>query len=66
MTTAASGNAVAAPAATVLTQGALEGSNTDMASAMVDMIDAQRTYQLTSKAIQTADQMMEIANGVKR
>jgi flagellar basal-body rod protein FlgG len=66
VTTAASGNAIAAPASTVLTQGALEGSNTDMASAMVDMIDAQRTYQLTSKAIQTADQMMEIANGVKR
>ena len=58
--------AIAAAASTVLTQGALEGSNTDMASAMVDMIDAQRTYQLTSKAIQTADQMMEIANGVKR
>ena len=50
-----SGNAVAAPAATVLTQGALEASNTDMAQAMTDMIDAQRTYQLTSKAIQTAD-----------
>ena len=66
VTTAASGNATAAPATTVLTQGALEGSNADMASAMVDMIDAQRTYQLTSKAIQTADQMMEIANGVKR
>jgi flagellar basal-body rod protein FlgG len=66
VTTPASGNAAAAPAATVLTQGALEGSNTDMASAMVEMIEAQRTYQLTSKAIQTADQMMEIANGVKR
>ena len=37
-----------------------------MAQAMTDMIEAQRTYQLTSKAIQTADQMMEIANGVKR
>ncbi|HEX6021294.1 MAG TPA: flagellar hook-basal body protein [Solirubrobacter sp.] len=64
--TAASGNPAAAPESTVLTQGALEGSNTDMASAMVEMIEAQRTYQLTSKAIQTADQMMEIANGVKR
>ena len=50
----------------VLKQGALEASNTDMAQAMTDMIEAQRTYQLTSKAIQTADQMMEIANGVKR
>ena len=64
--TTASGNPTAAPTATVLKQGALEGSNADMASAMVDMIDAQRTYQLASKAIQTADQMMEIANQVKR
>ena len=64
--TAASGAAVAAPRATRLTQGALEASNTDMAEAMVAMIESQRAYQLTSKAIQTADQMMEIANGVKR
>jgi len=60
------GNPVAAQADTVLKQGTLEASNTDMAQAMTDMIEAQRTYQLTSKAIQTADQMMEIANGVKR
>ena len=66
VTTARSGNAVAAPAATVLKQGALEASNTDISVAMTDMIEAQRTYQLTSKAIQTADSMMEIANGVKR
>jgi flagellar basal-body rod protein FlgG len=66
VTTARSGNAVAAPAATVLKQGALEGSNTDMAQSMTEMIEVQRTYQLTSKAIQTADSMMEIANGVKR
>jgi flagellar basal-body rod protein FlgG len=66
VTTAASGNAVAAPAATVLKQGALEASNADATTAMIDLMDAQRTYQLTSKAIQTADQMMEIANQVKR
>jgi flagellar basal-body rod protein FlgG len=66
VTNARSGNAVAAPVATKLKQGTLEASNTDMAQAMTDMIEAQRTYQLTSKAIQTADQMMEIANGVKR
>ena len=64
--TARSGNAVAAPAATTVRQGTLEASNTDISVAMTDMIEAQRTYQLTSKAIQTADQMMEIANGVKR
>jgi flagellar basal-body rod protein FlgG len=66
LATAASGPARNAPAASTLQQGALEASNTDMAQAMVDMIDAERTYQMTSKAIQTADNMMEIANGVKR
>jgi flagellar basal-body rod protein FlgG len=64
--TAASGAVKAAPASTTLAQNTLEGSNTDMAQAMVTMMDAQRSYQLTSKAIQTADQMMEIANQVKR
>lgn len=64
--TAASGPARNATAASTLTQGALEASNTDMAQAMVDMLEAQRTYQMTSKAIQTADSMMQIANEVKR
>jgi flagellar basal-body rod protein FlgG len=62
----ASGNPIAAPAATRLTQGALEASNVDESDAMVSMIESQRAYQLASKAIQTADQMWEIANGVKR
>ncbi len=66
VTTGKSGNAVAAPVTTLLKQSTLEGSNTDMSQAMTDMIEAQRTYQMTSKAIQAADQMMEIANGVKR
>ena len=64
--TAASGPVSAAPRATTLVQGALEASNVDMAEAMTGMIEAQRSYQLASKAIQTADQMLEIANGVKR
>lgn len=63
---AASGAVTRAPAATTLDQGALEASNVDMSDAMVEMIDAQRSYSLASRAIQTADQMMEIANGVKR
>jgi flagellar basal-body rod protein FlgG len=61
-----SGRPTAAPAETKLVQGALEGSNVDMAEAMVGMIEAQRAFELASKAITTADQMMEIANGVKR
>ena len=66
LATAASGPAVAAPRATVLTQGALEASNTDIAEAMVSLIESQRAYQLTAKAISTADEMMGIANQVKR
>jgi flagellar basal-body rod protein FlgG len=66
VTSAASGTPTAAPRATTLTQGALEMSNVDMAEAMVDMIQSQRAYQLASKAIQTADQMMGTANEVKR
>ena len=62
----ASGPAGAAPRATKLTQGALEASNVEMASAMVGMIESQRAFELASKAIHTADQMWEIANGVKR
>ena len=48
-----------------LTQGALEGSNVDLADSMVDMMDAQRAFSMGSRAIQTQDKMMEIANGVK-
>jgi flagellar basal-body rod protein FlgG len=64
--TAASGPVQAAPRATVVTQGALEASNTDMAESMVAMMESERAYQLASRAIQTADQMMQIANEVKR
>jgi flagellar basal-body rod protein FlgG len=66
VTTAASGPAVAAPRTTTLTQGALEASNTDVAEAMVAMIESQRAFQMASKAISTADEMMGIANQVKR
>ena len=66
VTSAASGAGVAAPRATMLTQGALEASNTDIAEAMVEMIESQRAFQLASKAITTADEMMGIANRVKR
>lgn len=64
VTTAASGAAQAAPGAS-LVQGALEASNVDLASAMVDMIDAQRSFQLASRAVQTQDQMLQIANGLR-
>lgn len=64
--TTASGPVRPASARTTLQQGALEGSNVDLADAMSDLVDAQRSYELASKAIQMQDQMAEIANGVKR
>ncbi|MCW3038681.1 MAG: flagellar hook-basal body protein [Solirubrobacterales bacterium] len=63
---AASGAAAAAPRTTTVTQGALEGSNVDLGQAMVDMMDAQRGFELASKAITYQDQLAEIANGIKR
>jgi flagellar basal-body rod protein FlgG len=47
-------------------QGFLEMSNVDLASAMVNVIDAQRSFQMDSKAIQTQDQLMQIANEIRR
>ncbi|NPA94231.1 MAG: flagellar basal-body rod protein FlgG [Thermodesulfobacteria bacterium] len=47
-------------------QGFLEQSNVDVVIEMVDMIVTQRSYELNSKAVQTADEMMGIANNLKR
>jgi flagellar basal-body rod protein FlgG len=63
--TAASGGVRRTTTAT-LEQGMLESSNVNLADAMVDMMDAQRSYSMASKAIHMQDQMMEIANGVKQ
>ncbi len=62
--TAASGAATALPGGR-LTQGAVEASNVDVADTMTEMMDAQRSYQLASKAIQMQDQLLQIANSVK-
>lgn len=44
----------------------LEISNVNIVEEMVLMITAQRAYELNSKAIQTSDQMLGIANTLKR
>jgi flagellar basal-body rod protein FlgG len=53
-------------AATTFAGGCLEASNVELSDSMVDMMDSQRAYQLASKAIQQQDEMMGIANGIKR
>ena len=37
-----------------------------MADATVAMMDAQRGFELASKAIQMQDEVLAVANGVKR
>ena len=44
----------------------LEMSNVSVVTEMVNMIVAQRAYELNSKAIQTSDTMLGIANNLKR
>lgn len=49
-----------------LQQGYLEMSNVKVVEEMVNLIMAQRAYEVNSKAIQAADEMMQQSNGMKR
>lgn len=42
-----------------LTSGALESSNVDLTSELVNLIIAQRTYQANAQTVKTVDQMMQ-------
>ncbi|OON99210.1 MAG: hypothetical protein ATN35_00175 [Epulopiscium sp. Nele67-Bin004] len=46
--------------------GVLEASNVNIATEMVNLIVAQRAYELNSTSIQTADEMLQQANQLKR
>ena len=47
-------------------QGILEMSNVQVVDEMVNLIIAQRAYEANSKGVQTADELLRIANGLKR
>ena len=49
-----------------IAQGYLEVSNVDVVTEMVNMIIAQRAYEINSKAIQTSEDMTQIATNLKR
>jgi len=49
-----------------INQGYVEMSNVNVVDEMVNMIVAQRAYEMNSKAIQTSDDMAAIANNLKR
>jgi flagellar basal-body rod protein FlgG len=46
-------------------QGYLENSNVNTIQQITDLISAQRAYEMNSKAIETADQMMSTVNQIK-
>ncbi len=49
-----------------LQQGYLELSNVSVVQEMVNLILAQRAYEVNSKAVQAADQMMQDSNNLER
>lgn len=50
---------------TQITQGYLEGSNVQVVDEMVNLITAQRAYELNSKAITASDEMLQQANNLR-
>ena len=47
-------------------QGALEGSNVQVVEEMVDMIAAQRTYEMNTKVLSAADNMLQYLSQASR
>jgi flagellar basal-body rod protein FlgG len=68
--TVASGNAIVENPGVnsmgTLNQGFLEMSNVSVVDEMINMIVAQRAYEINSKAIQTSDDMLQTANNIIR
>jgi len=50
----------------VINQGFLESSNVQVIEEMVKLIIAQKAYEVNSKAIQSSDEMLGIANNLRR
>ncbi|MFV0504382.1 MAG: flagellar basal-body rod protein FlgG [Lachnospirales bacterium] len=53
-------------AKTEVVQGVIEMSNVSIADEMVRLITAQRAYELNSKSITTSDEMLQLANNLKK
>ena len=70
LTTAASGNAIVGQPASEgfgsVGQGLLEMSNVSVVEEMVNLITAQRAFEVNAKAVQTADEMLNQANNMRR
>jgi len=49
-----------------LVQGSIERSNVDLSNVMVELLMVQRSYAADAQIVQAADQLMAIANGLRR
>jgi flagellar basal-body rod protein FlgG len=49
-----------------ISQGSLEMSNVNVVEEMINMINVQRAYELSSKVIQTGDDMLSMTSAMKR
>jgi flagellar basal-body rod protein FlgG len=50
----------------MLVQGSLEGSNTQLADEMTNLLLMQRAFAANAQVVQAGDQMMSIVNGLRR
>lgn len=70
MPTSASGDALTGTAGEdglgTISQGFLEMSNVNIVAELVNMISAQRAYELNSRTIRAADEMLQAASQLKR
>lgn len=70
VTSAASGEPITGTPGTdglgTIAQGFVEMSNVKVVEEMVNMIVAQRAYEVNSKSIQSSDEMLSIANSLRR
>lgn len=49
-----------------LLHGFLEGSGANMMDGMMDMMTAQRAFQVCARVVQTSDEMEQVVNGLRR
>lgn len=70
LATPASGDAITGTPGSIglgaISQGFIEMSNVSVVEEMVNLIAGQRAYEVSSKAIQASDEMLQMANNVKR
>lgn len=48
-----------------IAQGQYEGSNVNLAEEMVELIKAQRYFEINSKAVQASDRLLEVINSMR-